>query len=236
MDLRKVKRFSWVIVVLVIVLIGVGVWGLATSLVKKGRSVEDIVVKISDTERPTIIPTEKVTAVPEEPMQENEDKSSEYTGWVYPEKVYDGHIDDSDIQSFLGNDFTEYIDVLKKIRSDYKKELEVIEKKGVVGDKYTIYKDSVFEKEIFGNLGYTITGEGALTIVDMFDDTVVVFILGYPENKEEKVLFVADYSDILVEDFKGVFEIGDSIELMFNNESTKVVEEGGFSIVYVKGV
>lgn len=169
-----------------------------------------------------------------------DDGSSEQ--YKYAKFVYDVDSNiDEEVKLFLGDKYALYESALEKIRLECSAVMRNIPEgrdgynplsSRTIGVAYT--DSCMLETGLEGYENFFI--ENALTTIDFFDDTCVVYAYNYPENKNNE-LVVVDYKNILVntEYSTSVMELGDVRSVSGFRENSVIRKVGDFYVLYLKG-
>lgn len=226
--MRK-ERLVRYVVVGVFVLIGLGLFGTARKWI--GRSGNS-----SGTGKVTVRETEEVRKDMVFIEDDNDDN------FQYVENVYD--LEDDGLEEkkkeFLGENYEEYKPVLDKIRLECSAVMRSIPegREGYnpmeskpIGKAHT--SSCMLREGLEGYDSFFITE--ALTVVDLFDETCVIYAYDYPNNAE-KELVVVDYKNIEANtDYTKVMDIGDVRSMSGYRENSIIRKVEGFYVLYLKG-
>lgn len=241
MNSGKFKRLKWVIVLLVVALIGVGIWGVASFLVKNGRSVEDIEEKLSANETP--VPTAAIVYDVEEGASVIVDEDTEYMsykdedtgmkGMKYPSCMYDTEDVVARQDLYLKGSFD---NVLSKIEEEHEMMFEKLRKqtidRSVEREEYTVIEgfEVTFDDIISHDLIYF---KDILDVIGLYDNTCIVYYLDLEEEKD--IFLVVDYKNTPYPENMPLLDFGDVRSVKFLTSVSVIQEFSEHLIIYTEG-
>lgn len=250
----KNKKFLVILGSVVLVsLVGVGVFSLANKIIDNSYSSREVVVKentinsdkelpVDDTEPSESVEVEPATEQKQKPeMELEEPDSSDLSKAKY---VYDPTNLEGRRSAFFGSEYAKYEKVLKGIYEMSDSIFSEMSLKDIQPySRFDIYK--VYDAE--GNDGFdfadtiefkALSLQNAMTVIDMYDRTHLVCAYNYPNNPCKSLLCI-DLSEhefpAGVGDQITVFDFGEESDFFVTPCIGRVEYIDGWSVLFVKG-
>lgn len=235
-------------VVLVVALVGVGIFSASKFIVGKSYSARDVVEEKNEVNQnkqslPEDTETESETEVTEEGetefnMEFTEENEDTNMGKVV--QLYDPEDVDKRQQDFLGmanyEELKPILDVCKAGDLDWS-DVPTGEHQSPGGDiiDYSISRDETLDvNEVMSH--DMVTMINSLAVVGLYDNSKVLYVYNYPNALQDKIVFFVDYSDTDFSlDSPLGWDFGDVVSESFIPSLCKVVEVNGFKVVMTRG-
>ena len=247
------KKFKWVIVVLVVLVLGVCIYATAKAIVRNSYSYQDYVnskvdSSIEESEEPPVTllqEDDSEVEVKEETAQEYSEKKfkeetiDEETNMGIVEELYDTEQVDERQVEFLGDRYETYSLVLSTLEGMYKdaftkvKPRDTSSTENIVTLSYDIKPKVTLEELEAIDLAII---KDSLTVIGLYDNTYVLFAYNY-EDTEGRLLFFVDYTDVKFSSDSNLssWDFGNVKNLAITPKSTYSEVIDGFTVVFTKG-
>lgn len=236
------RKFKGVVIVLLVVLVGLALYGVSKLLVDNSYSSEEFVTEktqeaISEKQEVPLLNEEDETEQVEKVF--DEESINEETGIAKVEKLYDDIDVDERQLNFLGDRYSDYESVLASLQGMYKEVFTT--KVKPIDREYYAENIGIFDYvsnptltvEDIKNTDFCSIKESS-TVIGLYDNVYVLYAYNF-EDTGNRLLFFVDYSEgIFSTDNLSSWDFGrvDDISLMPSCIYSEVVD--GYTVIFAK--